>query len=200
MKFEHILLGLFSMRPWSGYDIRKWLLAGGKFYRSGSDQSQIYRLLARMESDGWITHSVDPREKRPDAKVFRMAPAGREELLRWARSKYSPPSRFQDADFLVRFVFGGIVDPVGLRDLIETELEARRLQVITHRDRDRTQIYDDPIPEVDVERADLLLELSHLHGAADIDAWIAWLEQMLIELDARGVISAAREIPTKSTP
>ncbi|MCI2417499.1 PadR family transcriptional regulator [Saccharopolyspora sp. K220] len=191
MKFEYLLLGLFALRPHSGYDLKKWLAEGGKFFRSNSDQSQIYRLLARMEGNGWITHKVDPREKRPDAKLYSITDEGRAELLRWARSPYVPPSRFQDADFLVRFVFGGIVDPVGLRELITTELRARKDQVARHRGRDRTQQYIDPIPEVDIDRANLLFELSHIRGMAEIDAWINWLEEMLVALDAAQITEPA---------
>ncbi|MFF2525292.1 helix-turn-helix transcriptional regulator [Streptomyces liangshanensis] len=187
IKFEHILLGLFAQRPWSGYDLKKWLTEGGKFFRSNADQSQIYRLLARMEGNGWITHTVDPREKRPDAKVYSMTERGRAELLEWASSPYVPPARFQDPDFLVRFVFGGIVDPVALRTLLDTELAARRDQVARHRGRDRTPRFVDAIPEVDVDRARLLLELSHIRGMSEIDAWITWLEEMRVALDAAKV-------------
>lgn len=187
IKFEHILLGLFAQRPWSGYDLKKWLSEGGKFFRSNADQSQIYRLLGRMERSGWITHTVDPREKRPDAKVYSMTEQGRIEVLAWARSPYQPPARFQDPDFLVRFFFGGVVDPVGLRELLETELAARREQVVRHRGRDRTQVFVSPLPEVDVERAHLLEELSHLRGMAEIDSWIAWLEETQATLDGAGV-------------
>jgi DNA-binding PadR family transcriptional regulator len=191
VKFEHILLGLFAQRPWSGYDLKKWLSEGGKFFRSNADQSQIYRLLARMETSGWISHTVDPREKRPDAKVYTLTEQGRAELLEWARSPYAPPARFQDPDFLVRFVFGGIVDPVGLRALLETELAARKEQVVRHRSRDRTPQFTGAIAEVDTDRARLLLELSHIRGMSEIDNWITWLEEMLVTLDAARVIPPA---------
>jgi DNA-binding PadR family transcriptional regulator len=187
IKLEHILLGLFAQRPWSGYDLKKWLSEGGKFFRSNADQSQIYRLLGRMETNGWITHTVDPREKRPDAKVYTMTDDGRAELLAWAGSPYQPPARLQDPDFLARFFFGGIVDPVGLRALIETELAARKEQVVRHRGRDRRQQFLSPIPEVDVDRARLLEELTHIRGMAEIDSWTAWLEEMLVALDAARV-------------
>lgn len=191
MRLEHILLGLFALRPWSGYDLKKWFAEGGKFYRSNTDQSQIYRLLNRMETDGWISHTVDAREKRPDAKLYRITEDGRAELLRWARSEFQSPARFQDADFVVRFVFGGMVDPVGLRELVVTELAARREQVARHRNRDRTQVYDNSIPEVDVDRANMLLELYHIRGMAEIDSWIHWLEEMLVVLDATPVTRQA---------
>jgi DNA-binding PadR family transcriptional regulator len=191
MKLEYLLLGLFSMRPWSGYDLGKWFAGGGRFYRSNTDQSQIYRVLKRMEEAGWITHQVDPRDKRPDAKLYSIAEAGRAEFLRWVRTPFVPPSRFQDAEFLVRFVYGGAVDPDSLRHLLTTELEARRDQVARSRGRDRTQRYENPIPEIDVDRANFLLEASHVHGMHDIDDWIVWLEKMITDLDAAGITTPA---------
>lgn len=191
MKLEYLLLGLFSMRAWSGYDIGKWFSEGGKFYRSNADQSQIYRVLKRMEAFGWISHVVDPRDKRPDAKLYSITGAGRSEFLKWVGTPFTPPSRFQDAEFLVRFVYGGSVDPHSLRRLLTTELQSRVAQVALYRDRDRTQIYDNPIPELDINRANFLLEVSHAHGAQDVDAWIAWLRSMIVDLDAAGIITTA---------
>lgn len=190
MKLEYILLGLLARGDFSGYDIGKWMQKEGRFYRSNTDQSQIYRVLRRMEDNGWIAHTVDPRTGRPDAKMYRITETGRDELLAWARSPYLPPSRFQDADFHVRFDIAGMVDPEALRTLVVTELEARRAQVSTSRGRDRTRVYGHPIPELDVERANLLADISHRRGTTEIDAWIAWLERTLDELDAAGITRA----------
>lgn len=187
MKLEYILLGLLARGAFSGYDIGKWMQKEGRFYRSSTDQSQIYRVLRRMEEHSWIAYTIGPRTGGPDAKVYRITAAGKDELLRWARTPYEPPSRFQDADFHVRFDIVGMLDDLALRELIVTELEARRTQVASSRSRDRTRVYGDPIPELNVERANLLADISHRRGAAEIDAWISWLERTLRELDESGV-------------
>lgn len=187
MRLEHILLGLLARGSRSGYDIGKWMQQEGRFYRSNTDQSQIYRVLRGMEKRGWVAHAVEVRPSAPDAKVYRLTDEGRAELLAWARSKYAPPSRFQDGDFHARFDFAGALDADALRDLLVTELEARRAQVAAGRNRDRMQTYQEPIPELDIDRANLLAELSHRRGAAEIDRWIDWLEQTLADLDARGI-------------
>ena len=87
----------------------------------------------------------------------------------------------------MRFDIVGMLDDLALRELIVTELEARRTQVASSRSRDRTRVYGDPIPELNVERANLLADISHRRGAAEIDAWISWLERTLRELDESGV-------------
>ena len=187
MKLDHLLLGLLAMGPRSGYDVVKYMQREGRYLRSNTDPSQVYRVLSRMLTNGWLTQVTESRDGAPDAKVYRLSDQGRRELLAWARSPYVPPSRFSDPDFMVRFEFGGMVDPEGLRQLVVTELAARRREVAANRGRDRTRTYTDPIPEVDSERGNLLSEMAHRFGMRGIDAWISWLEETLAELDNRGV-------------
>ncbi|MER5880008.1 PadR family transcriptional regulator [Streptomyces sp. NPDC060235] len=192
MKFEHVLLGVLAMQPQSGYDLRRWLEREGRFLRSGVHQSQIYRLLARMTEKGWIGWESDPRDGAPDAKVYRLTPEGRAELLAWARSPYEPPSRFQDPDFLARFLFAGMLDADLPVRLIDVELAHRRAQVAQSRGRDRSLGLNDALPEIDPERTRLLGELLHLEGVRQIDAWIDWLERTRrLLVDHRGTPSGA---------
>ncbi len=194
MGFEYVLLGLLAMRPYSGYDLRKWMEIEGQFLRSRAHHSQIYRLLGRMVTDGWVEFEVDPRVGRPDAKVYRLTTAGRQVLLEWARSPYEPTSRFQDADFTARLTFAAAVDRDAALALIKTELAYRREQIARGRSRDRTLAFQDPVPEIDTERTTAIFEWAHRYGAAAVDAWMAWLEQTQQHLEAEnygteGVVS-----------
>ncbi|MFF1904861.1 helix-turn-helix transcriptional regulator [Kitasatospora sp. NPDC058218] len=183
MQFEYVLLALLAGRPLSGYDLRKWVETEGQFLRSRAHHSQIYRLLGRMVADGWVAFEVDPREGRPDAKVYRLTPVGREALMEWVRSPYEPPSRFQDADFLSRFAFAAVLDREAAIRLIRTELDHRREQITRNRPRDRTVHFEDPLPELDQELAREVYEELHQYGAGAMDAWVAWLERMLRRLE-----------------
>ncbi|MFJ5118186.1 PadR family transcriptional regulator [Kitasatospora sp. NPDC088548] len=177
MKFDHVLLGLLALHPRSGWDLRHWLASEGRFVRSNVHQSQIYRLLNRMNEKGWVEFEVDPRDGRPDAKVYRLTEAGRAELLAEARSPYRPTSRFQDPDFMTRFFFAGMLAPDVLPGLIDTELAYRRHQVATSRGRDRGIAFPEGTPEADAYRIRLIRELSHQYGTSAVDAWIDWLER-----------------------
>ncbi|GAA2357991.1 hypothetical protein GCM10010404_08790 [Nonomuraea africana] len=184
MKFEYVLLALLSFRPYSGYDLRKWLEVEGQFLRSRAHHSQIYRLLARMVADGWVEFEVDPREGRPDAKVYRLTSEGRRVLLEWVRSPYEPPSRFQDADFMARFGFTVALDRQAAMVLVGTEFDYRRAQVARFRNRPRTLRFEQPVPEVDPEMARAAFERMHEHGARSVDLWITWLEETMRWLEA----------------
>ena len=183
MQFEYVLLALLARRPLSGYDLRKWMDVEGQFLRSRAHHSQIYRLLSRMVTDGWVEYEVDPREGRPDAKVYRLTPIGRVALMEWVRSPYDPPSRFQDADFLSRFAFAAVLDREAAIGLIRTELAYRRDQISRNRNRDRTLHFESPLPELDQDLAREVAEELHQLGATAMDTWVQWLERMLTRLE-----------------
>ncbi|MFB8079992.1 PadR family transcriptional regulator [Streptomyces sp. NPDC056013] len=182
MKLEYVLLSLLAQRPHSGYDLRKWLQIEGQFLWSRAHHSQIYRALRTMESDGWVAHQVDPREGRPDAKVYRMTETGRDALLAWVRGPYEPTSRFQEVDFVARFSITVPLDREAAVRLIRTELTYRREQIARNRDRDRALHFEDPIPELDQELARQVHEELHQRGAQAVDGWVAWLERMELRL------------------
>ncbi|MFF2950043.1 PadR family transcriptional regulator [Kitasatospora sp. NPDC057965] len=178
MKFDHVLLGLLAIHPRSGWDLKQWLAGEGQFVRSNAHPSQIYRLLKRMAEQGWVVYETDPRDGRPDAKVYRLTDAGRAELVREARSPYEPTSRFQDPDFMARFYFSAQLAPEQLVPLIDTELEYRRRQVAVMRPRDRSLQFPEDTQETDVRRLRMIRELTHAYGTSAVDAWLDWLEHV----------------------
>ena len=82
MALEHALLVSLSERPASGLDLTRRFDRSIGFFWSATHQ-QIYRVLARMEGDGWVRSEVVPQTGRPDKKVYAVAPAGAAELARW---------------------------------------------------------------------------------------------------------------------
>ncbi|WP_406137188.1 PadR family transcriptional regulator [Streptomyces anulatus] len=184
VKFEYVLLGLLARRPYSGYDLRKWLESDGQFVWAKAHHSQIYRKLTQMEADGWVRHEVDTREGRPDAKVYRLTERGRDVLLEWVRSPYEPPSRFQETDFTARLSVAAPLDREVAIGLVRTELAHRRDQISKNRDRDRSLLYEDPLPGLDQELDRYVHDSLHRLGAGAMDRWVAWLEEMLLRLTA----------------
>ncbi|MFF2348582.1 helix-turn-helix transcriptional regulator [Kitasatospora sp. NPDC058115] len=194
MKFDHVLLGLLALHPRSGWDLKEWLAGEGQFVRSNAHPSQIYRLLKRMAEQGWVVYETDPRDGRPDAKVYRLTDAGRAELIREARSPYRPTSRFQDPDFMARFYCSAQLAPEQLLPLVDTELAYRRRQVAVMRPRDRTLALPEGTPEADARRLRMIRELTHAYGTSAVDAWLDWLEHVR-RLLADGTVPTANPAP-----
>ena len=82
MALEHAILVSLSERPASGLDLTRRFDRSIGFFWSATHQ-QIYRVLALMESDGWVRSTAVAQRARPDKKVYDVAAAGRRELSRW---------------------------------------------------------------------------------------------------------------------
>ncbi len=184
VKLENVLLRLLATRPYSGYDLRKWLAAEGQFVSSRLHHSQVYRALARMADRDWVVYRADPRDGRPDAKVYRLTDRGRAALLEWLHSPYEPTSRFTDSDFLNRFPIAAALDRELAIRLVTTELSHRRAQIARLRIRDRTTAFEDAMPGLDPARHQAAADLVHRYGSGAVDWWVAWLEDALRHLEA----------------
>ncbi len=181
MKLEHLLLGLLGERPSTGYDIKKFLDSHGRFLRSNTTMSQVYRSLARMTENGWVAYSVDERPGAQDAKIYRVTSEGLTVFLEWLAGPYSPPSRFQDPELSARLSFAGYLTREQLIALLDVEIDTRRDEVARFRFRDRT-LDVDASSAFDVELSLQVTERLHFIGAAAIDAHIDAMEQLRRDL------------------
>ena len=198
MKLEHLLLGLIGEKPSTGYEIKKFLDLHGRFLRSNTTMSQVYRSLANMTERGWVGYTIDDRPGAQDAKVYRVTPEGITVFLDWLTGPYSPPSRFQDPEFTARLSFSGFMTREQLLAIIDTELEARQAQVAKYRFRDRSM---DVHPEVafDGAFAQAMAERLHQWGAHQIDDHIEELARLRADvLDDRLARRAGTDIQTPS--
>ena len=82
MALEHALLVALAERPASGLELARRFEKSIGFFWQATHQ-QIYRVLARMEADGWVTVEVVAQDGRPDKRVHTPSPAGRAALAEW---------------------------------------------------------------------------------------------------------------------
>lgn len=118
------LLGILDLTPMTGYDLKKSIEASVAHFWS-ADQSQIYRTLATLVTDGLAEAQVIPQEGRPDRREHHITPAGRAALTEWLRSPLEPETP-HDA-FLMRLFFVGALGIPATRAV----LDARRSQATT---------------------------------------------------------------------
>src|SRR5262249_29427055 len=106
------VLGLLAFwGPMSGYDIKR-LFDHVLAPMWGAAHSQIYNELRRMQKLGWLEMEREEQESRPDRKVYRMTPAGREALVAWQKQ---PPTVLQLRDeLLLKILFGSFAPPSDL--------------------------------------------------------------------------------------
>lgn len=200
MKLEYILLGVLLEHPSTGYDLKKFLDMHGRFLRSNTQMSQVYRSLASMEKQGWVGHSVDPRPGAQDAKTYRVTDEGATVFLDWLTGPYHPPTRFQDPELSVRLSFAGFMSAEQLLRIIDVEIQTRQAEIAMYRDRDRRATWSPTIP-FDSELAEAMGERLHGMGAAAVDTHVANLIGLRKELLDGGLSSRAfTSTPEQSTP
>ena len=82
MALEHAILVSLSERPGSGLELAHRFERSIGFFWSATHQ-QIYRVLRRMEDDGWVTSSTVAQRDRPDRRVYTVSAAGAQVLRSW---------------------------------------------------------------------------------------------------------------------
>jgi len=102
LSLPHVLLGLLSTHPRTGYDlahvIREEIEPVWK-----AEISQIYPALARLRREGHVVLRVLGPRRGPHRNLYRVTAAGRRELRRWLLEP--PPAPRGRDDGLARIAF-----------------------------------------------------------------------------------------------
>ncbi len=105
LTLEFILLGLVSKKPAHGYELQqelRSLQSLSQVWHIG--QPQLYALLDKLERQGLLTGELQPGEGRPDRKVLRLTPAGRQMFDAWLSTPVEHP-RDMRQEFLAKLFF-----------------------------------------------------------------------------------------------
>ena len=170
MALDHALLVSLLEKPSSGYELaRRFDRSIGYFWHA--THQQIYRVLSRMEAEGWISAEVQAGETAPDRKVFSVTAKGRGELSRWIAEPVEPEGT-RDA-LMVKLRGAAFGDPQGLIAELEHHraAHANRLtcyHVIEARDFSGT---------LDPQRALQYMVLKS--GLRFEQGWLEWCEEAL---------------------
>lgn len=184
MALEHAILVSLLEKPGSGYELaRRFERSIGYFWTA--THQQIYRVLKRMETDGWVDARDVPQQGRPDKKEYSVADLGRAALSSWLHDPIEPESVRHDLAVKIRGA--AFDDPAGLIQEVERHRRAHRDRLahyLAGQERDFTG------PEADSAAApdappDAETELQHVvlrGGIAYERMMIGWLDDVLATL------------------
>ncbi len=102
MSLPHVLLGLLSRAPGSGWDLRSRLVRDPSFGWE-AELAQIYPALERLRRAGFVRRRRQRSPKGPARRVYRLTPSGRREFRNWLAEPLVLP-RSRDAT-LARLAF-----------------------------------------------------------------------------------------------
>ncbi|MER7575887.1 PadR family transcriptional regulator [Streptomyces sp. NPDC126514] len=178
MALEHAILVSLLEKPGSGYELaRRFERSIGYFWTA--THQQIYRVLKRMESDGWVDVRDVAQYGRPDKKEYSVAGPGRAALSAWLNEPTEPESVRHDLAVKVRGA--AFDDPAALISEVERHRQAHTDR-LAHYLAGETRDFAHPPADgpLDAER-----ELQHVvlrGGIAYERMMIAWLDDVLATL------------------
>ena len=172
MALEHALLVALREQPASGLELAKRFSRSIGFFWSATHQ-QIYRVLGRMEADGWVRVETVAQQGRPDKKVYDVTALGKTALADWlAEPTPDTPLR---SDLAVKLRGASFGDREAVLDVVRSRLADHHTRLDHYR---QLMKRDYPRPttlaglELDqylVLRGGILME----------ETWIAWLTEYL---------------------
>ncbi|WP_079047178.1 PadR family transcriptional regulator [Streptomyces changanensis] len=182
MALDHAILVSLLEQPGSGYELaRRFDRSIGHFWTA--THQQIYRVLKRMEGDGWVDVRDVPQQGRPDKKEYSVAAAGRAALSAWLREPVEPESLRHD--LAVRIRGAAFDDPAALVREVERHRRAHADRLAHYL---AGEARDFPPPDTaapDGAAPDAGRELQHVvlrGGIAYERMTIAWLDDVLATL------------------
>ncbi len=192
MALEHAILVSLRERPASGLDLTRRFDRSIGFFWSATHQ-QIYRVLARMEGDGWVSADHVVQQGRADKKVYAVTAAGRAELARWLATPITPESFRSEVAVRLRGASYGDREAVLEQVRAHAADHATRLdhyQQLAERD------FPDGLDGLDTDHErDVYLVL---RGGIRLEQfWVDWLTEYL---DAHGVSTGSTTRTTGARP
>lgn len=177
MALEHAILVSLSERAASGSELTRRFDASIGFFWTATHQ-QIYRVLGRMETDGWITVEAVPQSDRPTKngppqKRWAVAEAGLAELRRWIAEPTVPdPVR---SSLGVKMRGASLGDRATLLDDLRRHLDEHTKRLSLY---EFLQARDFADPGA-LTGADLDIYLVLRGGLLMEEFWIRWLSEYL---------------------
>jgi DNA-binding PadR family transcriptional regulator len=175
MALEHAILVSLLEQPGSGYELaRRFDRSIGRFWTA--THQQIYRVLRRMEADGWIAAEEVAQDGRPDKKVYSAAGPGRAALADWLREPVEPETVRHELAVKIRAA--AFDDPAALVSEVERHRESHATLLARY-------LHGEQRDFPDLTALDTRQELQHvvLRGGIEYERMtLAWLDDVLATL------------------
>jgi DNA-binding PadR family transcriptional regulator len=169
---EHALLVSLSERPAAGLDLARRFDRSIGFFWSATHQ-QIYKVLRRMETDGWVTAETQTQAGGPDKRVYTVTDVGTKVLADWIATS-TPRAGFR-SEIAVKMRAASFGDRAALLDNLRALVDDHRVR-LTHYEGMAARDY----PDVDtLTGQDLDTYLVLRGGILQETFWIAWLTEYL---------------------
>lgn len=180
MSLAYAVLGLLNYSPMTGYDLKKMFADSINFFWS-AQTSQIYRELKTWEKKGCIVSAVQPSEKGPDKRIYKITEQGMDSLNNWLSAMPEEVDEDNRNAFLLRVFLLSQLGGEELAFQLQKRLKKYRRDLQNLKDVERKmQEYARMIGK---EEEILFWKIALSRGFHDVQAHILWAEESLEYLE-----------------
>lgn len=166
MSLKFALLGILSIRPMSGYDIKKFFdQSVGLIWNA--THSQIYVQLDQLKDEELVEKRSIIQEGRPNKNLYRATEKGFRELRRWLGEPINAPD-YKD-EFMLRFFFSDFLD----REILKGHLHKAQ-ELMTSRREALEKVASRKVPPM----SNITLHAARL-GQSYYQMYLDWIEEGL---------------------
>lgn len=172
---EFAILGMLTIEPMSGYDMKK-LSEQSLAHFWHESYGNLYPRLKRLEKRGFIVGRTERRGKGPAATVYTLTERGRERFLEWMEEP-PVPERLR-SEILLKVFFGGQIGRRQIARHIQAHMRHQEALRSTYAEI-ATMLHDeaDATPEAPFWRMTLR------RGQLLTEARLRWCRECLAELE-----------------
>ena len=172
---SYVVLGLISFAERSGYDLKRFADISVKHFFWSPAKSQIYAELRRLESRGFVARRDVEQERRPDKRLYKITPEGREALQEWLVRPELGPEVLKSA-LMLNLFFGRLMPIESIIDQLERYREGLK-----------GTITEFEVTEAAIKDSEeyFFPYLTLNCGIARAKASLAWTEEVLGQLSRR---------------
>ncbi len=172
MALEHVLLVALREQPGSGLELTRRFERSLGFFWHATHQ-QIYRVLARMESDGWVAATAVAQTGRPTRREYAVTSAGDGVLEAWLVEP-TPMETFR-SEIAVKMRAASLGDREGVLALVRSQLGDHHARLEHYRLLEKRDY-----PEPDALAGRDLDQYLVLRGGVRLEEfWTTWLTEYL---------------------
>jgi DNA-binding PadR family transcriptional regulator len=175
MALTHTILATLGNEALSGYDLWKGFTECTSHYWKASQQ-QVYRELSKLETQGAIAHEIVSQENRPDKKLYRITPIGKEILTAWIAEPSEPMAVREE--LLVKVLAAHLVPPTVIIQELKRrqQIHQKKLEACLEKEQEMLATS----PELSADRKCIYLTLRR--GIRYETEWVDWCEEAIAML------------------
>ncbi len=127
MSLNHVILGLLNREPLTGYEIKKIIQNTPFMYWSGNN-NQIYKALAELLDEGFVTKEVQHQEGSPSKNIYTITEGGLNELKSWLFSDTDEP--VFKKEILIKLALANQLKRSELEEMLDSYADVVKMQAV----------------------------------------------------------------------